>query len=190
LRLPVSAHTSRPWRIHELTGDFQVEDVWSLPTPGGPDDFPRLATLMASGKPFRSSSPAARGLFAVRRTAGNLFGWDAPEAGLNGSAESLRDRLPADLREASKSDLRSAMFSSLYRLDDEWAGELANRTVHAVLHVGWVEDGAGGYLGQMAILTRPNGLSGAGYMAAIRPFRQLVIYPAAIREIGREWPTA
>jgi hypothetical protein len=32
MRLPDTAHTSRPWRIHELTGDFRLEDVWALPT--------------------------------------------------------------------------------------------------------------------------------------------------------------
>jgi hypothetical protein len=42
MRLPNTAHTSGPWRIHELTRDFRLEDVWALPTPGGPDDFPRL----------------------------------------------------------------------------------------------------------------------------------------------------
>jgi hypothetical protein len=34
MRLPNNAHTSRPWRIHELTHDFRLEDVWALPTPG------------------------------------------------------------------------------------------------------------------------------------------------------------
>ena len=29
-----TAHTSRPWRIHEITRDFRLEDVWALPTPG------------------------------------------------------------------------------------------------------------------------------------------------------------
>jgi len=48
MRLPNTAHTSRPWRIHELTHDFRLEDVWALPTPGGPDDFPRLVHLIAS----------------------------------------------------------------------------------------------------------------------------------------------
>ena len=33
VKLPATAHTSRPWRIHELTPDFQLEDVWALPTP-------------------------------------------------------------------------------------------------------------------------------------------------------------
>ena len=37
MRLPDSAQTSRPWRIHELTRNFRIEDVWALPTPGGPD---------------------------------------------------------------------------------------------------------------------------------------------------------
>jgi hypothetical protein len=27
MRLPNTAHTSRPWRIHELTRDFRLEDV-------------------------------------------------------------------------------------------------------------------------------------------------------------------
>ncbi|MDF2703344.1 MAG: hypothetical protein K0S10_2290, partial [Rubrobacteraceae bacterium] len=31
MRLPNTAHTSRPWRIHELTRDFRLEDVWALP---------------------------------------------------------------------------------------------------------------------------------------------------------------
>jgi hypothetical protein len=56
MRLPNSAHTSRPWRIHELTRDFRLEDVWALSTPGGTDDFPRLVQLIASFDPSRSSS--------------------------------------------------------------------------------------------------------------------------------------
>src|SRR5205823_170956 len=69
VRLPDSAHTSRPWRIHELAGDFRLEDVWALPTPGGPDDFPRLVERMVSFDPSRASS-AAGALFAVRSVAG------------------------------------------------------------------------------------------------------------------------
>ena len=32
-----------------------------------------------------------------------------------------------------------------------------------------------------------NGLLGTGYLAAIRPFRHLIIYPALIRQTGRAW---
>ena len=75
----------------------------------------------------------------------------------------------------------------LYLTDDEFAAELSNRTVHSVMHIGWVPDGAGGYRGQMAILVKPNGRFGATYMAAIRPFRHLLVYPALMRSIERDW---
>ncbi len=71
-----AAHTYRPWRIHDLTRDFRMEDVWALPTPGGPDDFPRLVQQMASGDPAESSSRAARTLWAIRWKLGELLGWD------------------------------------------------------------------------------------------------------------------
>jgi hypothetical protein len=188
LRLPNAAHSSRPWRIHELTRDFRVEDVWALPTPGGPDDFPRLVQLMTSLDPSQSSSSAARMLFALRWKIGGLLGWDRPDSGLGSRVPTLRDRLPVDLRDtASGSEFEALPFSSLYLIDDEWAAEIANRTMHGVMHVGWVPDEAGGYRGQMTVLVKPNGLLGTAYMAAIMPFRHLMVYPAMLRELGREW---
>jgi hypothetical protein len=77
--------------------------------------------------------------------------------------------------------------TSLYLTGDEWAAEMANRTVHSVMHIGWVPDGTGGYRGQMAVLVKPNGLLGAAYMAAIKPFRYLLVYPALMRAIARDW---
>jgi hypothetical protein len=188
MRLPNSEHTSRPWRIHELTPDFRIEDVWALPTPGGPDDFPRLVQLAASLDPSQSSAAAARALFAIRWKVGGLFGWDDPDAGVGSRVPTLRDRMPADLRDAPSAPSFDALpFTPLYLLDDEFAAEIANRTVHGVMHLGWVADGAGGYRGQMAVLVKPNGLLGTTYMAAIAPFRHLIVYPRMIREIGRKW---
>ena len=80
-------------------------------------------------------------------------------------------------------------FTPLYMLDDEWAAEIANRTMHGVLHLGWVPDGSGGYRGQMAVLVKRNGLLGSAYMSAIRPFRHLVVYPQMLRDIERRWRT-
>ena len=75
----------------------------------------------------------------------------------------------------------------LYLTDDEFAAEMSNRTVHSVMHIGWVPDGTGGYRGQMAVLVKPNGRFGAAYMAAIKPFRHLLVYPALMRPIERDW---
>jgi hypothetical protein len=186
--LPTSAHTSRPWRIHEFTRDFRLEDVWALPTPGGRDDFPRLVRQLASGDPSHAGSGAARALFAIRWKLGELLGLDGADAGLASRVPTLRDRLPADLRGAPTGpDFQALPFAPLYLLDDEWAAEVANRTMHGVMHIGWVPDGTGGYRGQMAVLVKPNGRLGAAYMAAIRPFRHLIVYPRMLRDIEREW---
>src|SRR4029079_2926219 len=100
----------------------------------------------------------------------------------------LRDRLPVDLRDApSGPDFDALPFTPLYLLEDEFAAEIANRTMHGLMHLGWVPDEAGGYRGQMAVLVKPNGLLGAAYMAAITPFRHLIVYPAIMRELGRRW---
>ncbi len=188
MRLPNTAHTSKPWRIHEVTSDFRLEDIWELPTPGGPDDFPRLVEAFAAGDPSQGSSRAARALWAIRWKAGKLLGLDNPDAGLASRGPRLRDRLPTDLRDApSGPEFTALPFTSLYLLDDEWAAEVANQTMHGVMHMGWVPDGTGAYRGQMAVLVKPNGLLGHAYMAAIRPFRHLIVYPAAIKQIERTW---
>ena len=142
MRLAAAAHTARPWRIHALTPDFRVEDVWALPTPGGRDDFPRLVAGMASGEVGRGAPRVVRALFALRWAPGRLFGWDRPADGGRGGP-SLRERLPADLRATPAPARRSAGFTALYQLPDEWAGELANRTMHGVMHLGWVPGGRG-----------------------------------------------
>jgi hypothetical protein len=187
MRLPNTAHTSRPWRIHELTPDFDVEDVWALQTPGRPDELPRLVSQIASDN-FPDGAPlVVRILWDARWKIGALLRWDGQGAGVGSRVTSLRDRLPSDLRDAPSGLEIGSPFTSVYQLEDEWAAEMANRTVHAVMHIGWVPDESGGYRGQMAVLVKPNGLFGAAYMAAIKPFRYLIVYPALMRRFERGW---
>jgi len=188
VQIRTSEHASRPWRVHEVTVDFQVEDVWQLPCVGGPDDFPRLVQLLASLDPSHSSSFSARTLFAIRWRIGGLLGWDAPDAGTGSRVPTLGDRLPADLRHGPSGPTFDALpFTSLYLLGDEWAAEIANRTMHGVMHLGWVPNGTGRFHAQMAVLVKPNGPLGSAYMTAIRPFRRLLVYPALIREVRSAW---
>ncbi|HEX9518557.1 MAG TPA: DUF2867 domain-containing protein, partial [Streptosporangiaceae bacterium] len=189
MRLPNTAHTSQPWRIHELTRDFRLEDVWALPTPGGQaEDFPRLVRQFASPRASRRASGVTRALWVIRLKIGELLGWDDADTGLGSRVPTLRDRLPADLRDRpSGPDVGALPFSPLYLLDNEFAAEIANRTMHGVMHIGWVREGPGSYRGQMAVLVKPNGLLGIAYLAAIRPFRHLIVYPEMIRQIERTW---
>jgi hypothetical protein len=185
--LPPSAHWSQPWRIHAIASDLRLLDVWALPTPGGADDFTRLVELVVGFDPARRSSLATRALFTVRNLIGAVLRLDRPGAGLGARVAPLRDRLPADLRDSAAGPESVGAFTPLYRTADEWALELANQTVHGVLHLGWVQDGAGAYRGQMAVLVKPNGRLGDLYLAAIAPFRHLVVYPQMLRELERAW---
>ena len=190
MRLPQSAHTSRPWRIHEIAPDFRLEDVWALPTAGGPDDLRLLVEQLARGGDEREFPLAYRVLFAIRWKLGDLLGLDDEETGPGVRVASVRDRLPGDLRQAEGPGFTSVPFRAVYLTDREFVAEIANRTVHALMHFGWVEDGEGGYRGQMAVLNKPNGLLGRGYMALIKPFRYLIVYPALLRTVGRRWDAA
>lgn len=179
----------RPWRIHAITKDFQVLDVWALPTPGDADGFSRLVGLWSTFDPNRTS-PVVRALFAARWTIGRILGLDRPESGLGARVETLRDRLPADLH-GTPTDFVSdrSPFKPLYLTESELAMEIVNQTVHGVLHVGWVPDPdvPGGFRGQMTVLVRPNGALGVAYLAAIAPFRHLIVYPVMMRDIERLW---
>ncbi|HEX6151914.1 MAG TPA: DUF2867 domain-containing protein [Solirubrobacterales bacterium] len=94
---------------------------------------------------------------------------------------------PISARPHTGPEFKALPFTSVYLLDDEWAAEIANKTVHGVMHISWVEDGNGCYRGQMAVYVKPNGLLGNAYMAAIKPFRHRVVYPAMLRQLERRW---
>lgn len=188
-RVPETEHTSRPWRIHEIAPDFEVEDVWAFRTPGARrDDFPRLMSALRVAADLDNNPSLVRFLFAVRWKLGALFGWDDRDEGLSGRVESLCDRLPADLRrDLAGQAVSNTPFIDMYELPDEAASEVANQTVHGVCHLGWVPTEGDEYELRMAVLVKPNGRLGRLYLAAIKPFRYLVVYPAMTRKWERVW---
>jgi hypothetical protein len=202
MRLPNAAHESRPWRIRQIVPDFVLEDVWALPAYGGAEDFPVMLELMASSDPADADSRATRVLWRLRDWLGLLFDLgrvsvpvdaegDGKAAGLSipGTSEtSLAERLPDDLRDtAAGVDLGSLPFVPLYLTDVEFAAELSNRTVHGVMHLAWAYQGEGRYQAQMAVYVKPHGWLGEGYMALIKPFRYLIVYPALMKQTERMW---
>jgi len=201
-RLPNSAHESRPWRIREIVPDFTLEDVWALPAEGDAEDFPKLLEMVGTLSPANSDSRATRFLWELRDRLGEWFGLgrindptggssdaSAAELMIPGTDEtSLAERLPADLRNTTwNEDFGSLPFTPLYRTDVEAAAEVSNQTVHGVAHVAWVDQGEGRYQGQMAVYVKPRGRFGQGYMALIKPFRYLIVYPALMRQFERAW---
>jgi hypothetical protein len=188
MRLPRAEHSARPWRIHALTRDFRLEDVWEIPGEFAPGDLSALVELFAASDPSQRGPRVVRWLFSIRWWLGSRFGWDRPDSGIGTRVPTLRDRLPEDLRDAASGpDFDALPFRSLYLLDDEYAAEIANRTVHAVMHLGLVPNGPGRSRAEMAVLVKPNGAVGSAYMTAIKPFRHLLVYPSMLRDIERSW---
>ncbi|WTX00765.1 DUF2867 domain-containing protein (plasmid) [Streptomycetaceae bacterium NBC_01309] len=188
MRIPQEAHTEQHWRIHEFTPDFRIEDVWSFRAPGaGPDDFPVMVDAIKAAYDSRKDPFPVRFLFAVRWKLGALFGWDTPQAGVGERVTSLRNRLPQDLAQtADDATPCTDPFTELYQTDNEAARELANETVHDIMHLGWVQVDDG-YELRMAALVKPNGAFGRLYMGFIAPFRYLIIYPALTEQWERAW---
>jgi hypothetical protein len=198
IRVPNSTHESRPWRIREITPDFILEDVWALPAWGSAEDFQTLLDLMASADPVSSGSLPTRVLWRIRDLLGAVFrlgrtsdsaGDGAAKLPIPGTHEtSLAGRLPDELRgTAAGQRFGSLPFAPLYRTDDEFAAEISNQTVHGVVHLAWADQGGGRYQGQMAVYVKPRGRLGQGYMALIKPFRYLIVYPALMRQVERTW---
>jgi hypothetical protein len=198
-RIPNAAHESRPWRFREIAPDFILEDAWALPVHGAAEDFPRAIELMAVSDPANADSRAARALWRLRDRLGawlklGRISVPADTVGdgkltIPGTHEtSLADRLPDDLRgTAADVDFGSLPFEPLYLTDDEFTAEISNKTVHGVLQLVWVDRGGGRYQGEMGVYVKPRGPFGKGYMALIKPFRYLIVYPALMRQIGRTW---
>ena len=203
MRISNAAHEARPWRIREIAPDFKVEDVWALPVHGGAEDFQTLLEIMVSLDPANSESLPTRILWCARDRLGAWFDLGRVSAPIDdgradaggqlpipGTTEtSLIDRLPEDLSNTADLIFDSTPFAPLYRTDDEYAAELSNRTMHAVLHLTWVDQGEGRYRGQMAVYVKPRGSLGKGYVALVKPFRRWIIYPALMRQIERAWNT-
>lgn len=198
MRVPNEAHLAHPWRIHEVVPDFTLEDVWAVPeVVGSLEDFDRAVAMITSSDPTHASNLPARFLWQVRDLVGRRFGLggisDTSHADtrlpIPGTSETtLADRLPHDLA-ASAGDVRfeHLPFVPLYRTPVELAAEVSNRTVHGVMHLAWAPHGEGAYQGRMAVYVKPRGAFGRAYMALIRPFRHLVVYPALERQLGKMW---
>ena len=198
MRIPNERHLALDLRIHELVPDFTLEDVWELPeVVGTAADFEQAVRLMLEADPANGSRGPARFLWRVRELLGRWLGLGdvtepsggGPTFAIPGTDEtSLAGRLPADLQGTADGLAYDHLpFVPLFRTPTEYAAEIGNATVHGVMHLAWVPHDDGTYRGQLAVYVKPRGRFGRAYMAFIKPFRYLVVYPAAERQIARQW---
>jgi uncharacterized protein DUF2867 len=198
MKLDKARHYDRVWRVHELARDFELIDVWEIPIQANPArnetfrDFYRL--VVANGP--STDSRATQALLRTREALGRVFGWDRDKHSLPipGCREtSLADRLTEEDRRRSRADQGSMPkqqlvdLKAIYLFEDEFLGEVSNDTIHALLHLGWVDRSDGLMTAQLAIYVKPRSGWSDLYMTLIRPFRHLIVYPAWIRSITQAW---
>ncbi len=215
-RLKPEEYTQGTWRISELAQDFELLDVWALPASGRLEEFgdlcgivldPSPAASTSSSRPQRASAWASDQLFTIRYKLGKIFGWDddVNTLPIPGCTEtSLRERLsveeaaeldqwdqtpqPEDsTQDQSTTSSLELAFRPILKTETEFAAELSNKTVHAVMHLGWVQLGPDSYEGQLGVYVKHRGRLGRPYMTAIAPFRHYLVYPAMMKRIGRSW---
>ena len=198
MRIDNEVQLSRPWRIHSVVGDFTLEDVWALPAIcGAQNDFGSVIEMAAGSDPTNADSAPTRVLWGARDRLGEWF-----DLGRISTTASKNERLPIprtrefSVAERLSDDLRGSAndvhfehlpFVPLYRTPREFAAEISNQTVHGVMHLAWIDRDDGTYQAQMAVYVKPRGLFGRAYMAFIKPFRYLIVYPALERELERAW---
>jgi hypothetical protein len=197
MRLDPTIHRARPWRVHDLARDFTLLDAWRIPIEADPArgdtfaDFYRV--FVANG--VETGSRVANALFRLRFFLGRALGLDRRAAPLPipGCTEtSVAERLTAEDRAANRArdvpaPAQPVDITYVYLFDTEALIEISNRTIHGLLHLGWVDGEAGGKTVEMAVYVKSRGRMSDGYMALIGPFRHLFVYPPWIRRICRRW---
>lgn len=156
-------HRARPFRVHALAEGYTLHDVWTIPIEGDParDTFADFFALFRENG-FGTDSRIANALFRLRFVLGKVFRLDPP-----GPAKDA--------------------FKTVYVDDDEALLTISNKTVQALVHVGWIDAPNGRKTASLAVYVKSVGWFTDFYMALIWPFRHFVVYPAWFSRIRRRW---
>ncbi len=191
MKVSNQVHQGRPWRVHTLAGDFTLLDVSLIPIDAeAQDTFAEFFQVFLDNG-GKTDSAIGNGLFALRLWLGKVFKLDDATVPLPipGCTETT---LTARLTDADRSKQlplsgAPALFSPVYRFEHEALLEISNSTIHALLHLGWVEGEGGRRQVELAVYVKSRGLLSDAYMALIKPFRHTLVYPPMISKLVSQW---
>ena len=178
-----------PLRVHVFLAGVPLHDVWAVDLSRTPGRITLAEFLRRAGNLFRQPPPAVRALLSVRFFMGGLFGWDRASPG--SVPESFAQRLTDEdrARSLASAGTPDGFFRIVYRFENEQLDEIVNRTAHAGALSALVETAAG-YRFYFAVYVRDVSPFTPVYMAAIDPFRKLVVYPSLLRSVRTGWNQA
>ena len=210
----VPAHRARGWRVHTLAPDFELLDLWEVPLDADPSHGETFAeflrVFLASGadlwpvyrlRPtsFADAVHAARigaALALLRlpprpRPACSALDADRDLAIPGCREERVRARLDDADRAARHRPLarpgRRVRSSPSTRSPTRHCSRSPTAPSMRLLHLSWVAAPNGRRTVVLAIYVKSRGWQSRAYLALIRPFRHLVVYPAWIAHLTRTW---
>jgi hypothetical protein len=175
-----------PLRVHAFLAGVPLHDAWAVDLPRSRGGITLAEFLRRAGNLFRQPPPAVRALLSVRLFVGGLFGWDLATPG--SISESFAQRLTDEdcSRSLTPAGTPDGLFRIVYRFENEQLDELVNRTAHAGALSALVETAAG-YRFYFAVYVREVSAFTPLYLAAIDPFRKVIVYPALLRSVSAQW---
>jgi len=175
-----------PLRVHTFLGGIPLQDAWAVELPRTRGGITLDEFLRRGGNLFQRPSAAVRMLLSVRLCVGGLFGWD--EVAPDSVSQSFAQRLTEEDRARSlvPPGTPDGLFRIVYRFENEQLDEVVNRTVHAGALSALVEADTG-YRFYFAVYVREVSRFTPLYMAAIDPFRKLIVYPALLSAVFAQW---
>ncbi len=175
-----------PLRVHAFLAGVPLHDVWAVDLPRTRAGITLAEFLRRAGGLMQRPPPAVRALLSVRFFVGGLFGWDRATPG--SFSESFAQRLTDEdrARSLAPAGTPDGLFRTVYRFKNEQLDELVNRTVHAGALSALVE-AAADYRFYFAVYVREVSRFTPVYMAAIDPFRKVIVYPALLRSVSAQW---
>jgi hypothetical protein len=175
-----------PLRVHDLLAGVPLHDVWAV-------DLPRTRSGITLNEFFRTAhgrlftpSPVVAALLNIRLFVGRILGWDHEPAAT--TRDSFATRLTtADVSKShTPAGTREGPFRVVYRFQNEQLLEVINRTAHAAALSALVET-ANAYRFYFGVYVRRVSRFTPVYMAAIDPFRKLIVYPSLLRSVRANW---
>ena len=175
-----------PLRAHAFLAGVPLHDVWAIDLPRTRAGITLAEFLRRAGRLFRRQPPAVRALLSIRFFVGGMLGWDrvAPGSVSESFAQRLTDEDRA--RSLAPAGTPDGPFRIVYRFENEQLDEVVNRTAHAGALSALVE-AATGYRFYFAVYVREVSRLTPLYMAAIDPFRKVIVYPALLRSVSIQW---
>lgn len=185
-QIPRQEFERLPLRVHEFLAGVPLHDVWAIDLPRTRPGITLQEFLRKSSRRPCTPSPAVRALLSIRFFVGRIFGWDREPSAAAQDAFASRLTTADRSKSLAPAGTPDGFFHVVYQFENEQLLELINRTAHGAALSALVET-ANAYRFYFAVYVRNVSRFTPVYMAAIAPFRKLIVYPSLLRSVRATW---